>query len=144
MGLTKSEMVGTYRLVYGGIERADGTIEYPYGEDAIGNLFYLDNDRVSWHIMAAASRPFSNPHLLGGSPEENEEAFRTSNGYFDKYVIEGDVIRYDIEVAQVPNMVGQGHSYAHLEGDELRRTSKPKRIGGQEGHTKFVWKRVGP
>ena len=50
-----------------------------------------------------------------GGPEENDEAFRTSNGYFGKYVIEGDVIRYDIEVAQVPTMVGEGHSYARLE-----------------------------
>jgi len=29
-----------------------------------------------------------------------------------------------------------------LEGDELRLTSRRMRIGGQEGHTKFVWKRV--
>jgi len=69
MRLTKSELVGTYRLLYGGIERADGTIEYPYGEDAIGYLLYLDNDRVSWHIMAANRRPFSNPDLLGGAPK---------------------------------------------------------------------------
>jgi hypothetical protein len=45
-----------------------------------------------------------------GGPKENDEAFRTSNGYFGKYVI-----RCDIEVAQVPNMVGEGHSHAHLE-----------------------------
>ena len=142
MGLTKSELVGTYRLLYGGIERSDGTIEYPYGEDAIGYLVYLNNDHVSWHIMAADRPPFFNPDLLGGSPEENDGAFRTSNGYFGKYTIEGDIVRYDIEVAQVPNMVGPGHSHAHLEGDELRLTSKRMQIGGQEGHTKFVWKRV--
>jgi hypothetical protein len=41
------------------------------------------------------------------------------------------------------NMVGPGHSHARLEGDELRLTSKRMRIGGHEGHTKFVWKRVG-
>jgi hypothetical protein len=144
MGLTKSELVGTYRLLYGGIQRADGTIEYPYGESAIGHLLYLDNDRVSGHIMAADRPPFSNHDLLGGSPEENDEAFRTSNGYFGKYAIEEDIIRYDIEVAQVPNMVGLGHSHAHIEGDELRLTSKRMQIGGHEGHTKFVWKRVGP
>ncbi|MDQ3495952.1 MAG: lipocalin-like domain-containing protein [Actinomycetota bacterium] len=142
MGLTKSELVGTYRLLYGGIERSDWTIEYPYGEDAIGYLVYLDNDHVSWHIMAADRPPFFNPDLLGGSPEENDGAFRTSNGYFGKYTIEGDVVRYDIEVAQVPNMVGPGHSHARLEGDELSLTSKRMQIGGQEGHTKFVWKRV--
>jgi Lipocalin-like domain len=56
MGLTKEDLVGTYRLLYGGIERSDGTVEYPYGEDAIGYLIYLENDRVSWHIMAA-NRP---------------------------------------------------------------------------------------
>src|SRR3712207_5781889 len=143
MGLTKEELVGTYRLIYGGIERPDGTVEYPYGEDAVGYLVYLDNDLVSWHIMAANRQPFSDPDLLGGTPEENEEAFRTSNGYFGKYRIEGDLIRYDIEVAQVPNMVGAGHhSYARLEGDELRLTSRRMRIGGEEGQTRFVWKRV--
>jgi hypothetical protein len=142
MGLTKEELVGTYRLIYGGIERPDGTVEYPYGEDAVGYLVYLDNDRVSWHIMAANRQPFSDPDLLGGTPEENNEAFRTSNGYFGKYRIEGDVIRYDIEVAQVPNMVGAGHSYARIEGDELRITSRRMQIGGEEAQTKFVWKRV--
>ena len=142
MELTKERLVGTYCLFYGGIERSDATVEYPYGEDAVGYLVYLENDRVSWHIMAANRPPFSDPDLLGGTPEENNEAFRTSNGYFGKYHIEGDVIRYDIEVAQVPNMVGAGHSYAHLEGDELRLTSRRMQIGGEEGQTKFVWKRV--
>ena len=47
MGLTKSELVGAYHLLYGGIERANGMVEYPYGEGAIGYLVYLDNDRVS-------------------------------------------------------------------------------------------------
>ncbi len=142
MGLTKEHLVGTYRLIYGGIERSDGTVEYPYGEDAVGYLVYLDNDRVSWHIMAANRPPFSDPDLLGGTPEENNEAFRTSNGYFGRYRIEGDIIRYDIEVAQVPNMVGAGHSYAHIEGDELRITSRRMQIGDEEARTKFVWKRV--
>jgi hypothetical protein len=143
MRLTKSELVGTYRLVYGGIERPGGTVEYPYGEDAIGYLIYLDNDLVSWHIMAADRPPFSNPDLLGGNPEENDRAFRTSNGYVGKHTIEEDIIRYDIEVAQVPNMVGEGHSRARIDGDELRLTSKRIQIGGHEGHTKVVWKRWG-
>jgi hypothetical protein len=142
MGLTKEDLVGTYRLISAGIERSDGTVEYPYGQDAVGYLVYLDNDRVSWHIMAANRPPFSDSDLLGGTPEENNRAFRTSNGYFGHYRIEGDVIRYDIEVAQVPNMVGAGHSYARIEGDELRITSRRMRIGGKEGQTKFVWKRV--
>jgi hypothetical protein len=60
--------------------------------------------------MAANRPPFSDPDLLGGTPEENNRAFRPSNGYFGNYRIEGDIIRYDIEVARVPNMVGAGHS----------------------------------
>ena len=89
MGLTKEELVGTYRLLYGGIERSDGTVEYPYGEDAKGYLVYLENDWVSWHIMAANRPAFCDPDLLGGTPEENDKAFRTSNGYFGNYRIEG-------------------------------------------------------
>jgi hypothetical protein len=142
MGLTKDDLVGTYRLVYGGIEKSDGTVEYPYGEDAVGYLLYLENDLVSWHIMSADRPLFASPDLLGGTPEENDEAFRTSNGYFGKYSIEDDTIRYEIEVAQVPNMLGPGHSYAQIKGDELHLTSRPLQIGGQEGRTKFVWQRV--
>ena len=60
--------------------------------------------------MAANRQAFSDPGLLGGTPGENNRAFRTSNAYFGNYRIEGDIIRYDIEVARVPNMVGAGHS----------------------------------
>jgi hypothetical protein len=64
--------------------------------------------------MAPDRPPFTDSDLLGG-PEKDDEAFRTSNGYFGKYVTERDVVRYDIEVAQVPKMVGEGHIHAHLE-----------------------------
>jgi hypothetical protein len=37
-GLTKEDLVGTYRLISAGIKRSDGTVEYPYDEDAIGYL----------------------------------------------------------------------------------------------------------
>jgi len=68
----------------------------------------------------APNRPtFSDPDLLGGTPEENDKAFRASNGYFGKYRIEGDVICCDIEVAQVPNMIGWPQLRAH----RRRRTS---------------------
>ena len=77
MGSTRAELVGTHRPIYGGIERPDGTVEYPYGEDAVGYLVYLGNDRVSWHTTAADRPPFSDPDLLGGSPEGNDGAFRT-------------------------------------------------------------------
>ena len=63
--------------------------------------------------MAPNRPPFTNSDLLGA--EKIDETFRISNGYFGKYVIEGDVVRYDIEVAQVPKMVSEGHSHAHLE-----------------------------
>ncbi len=64
--------------------------------------------------MAADRPPLSDPDLLGGSPEGNDGAFRTSNGYFGKYGIQGDVTRYAIEVAQVPNLVSPDHSRARV------------------------------
>ena len=58
--------------------------------------------------MAAARRL---PTRICWGSLENDRTFRTSNSYVGKYTIEGDITRYDIDVAQVPNMVGQGHSH---------------------------------
>jgi hypothetical protein len=60
MGLTKSELVGTYHLLSGRIERSDGSLEYPYGEDAIGYLVYLDNECVSWQVRKGRKAMQSN------------------------------------------------------------------------------------
>jgi len=43
-------IVGTWRLVHQIKINADGTTEYPYGEDAIGYISYSDTGIMSVHI----------------------------------------------------------------------------------------------
>jgi len=144
MSLNRQDLIGTYRLVYGGMERADGTIGYPFGPDAVAYLTYLENGYASWHMMAANRPPFVRYGLHGGTPEENDRAFRTGLSYWARYSIEGDDIWYDIEICPIPNLVGRrtNHSRAELRGDKLHLTSQPFLVDGRECRTKFIWQRL--
>lgn len=144
MSLSKSELVGTYRLFSGAMQRADGTIGYPFGRGAVGYLLYLESGYASWHMMAGGRQPFAQYSLHGGTPEENDRAFRTCMSYWARYSIEGDEIWYDIEVCPIPNLVGRrtNHSHAELRGDKLHLISMPFVVDGQECRTKFIWQRI--
>jgi hypothetical protein len=43
-------IVGTWRLVHSVSINADGEKEYPYGEDAIGYIYYSENGIMAVHI----------------------------------------------------------------------------------------------
>ncbi len=138
MSLSTAELVETYRLFSGAMQRADGTIGYPFGQDAVGYLLYLESGYASWHMMAGGRQPFAQYSLHAGTPEENDRAFRTCLSYWARYVIEDD------EICPIPNLVGPrtNHSHAELRGDKLHLTSMPFVVNGQECRTKFIWQRI--
>lgn len=81
-----------YKLQSGAMESNDGKVDYPYGKAAVGYLFYLENGMMSFHMMASDRKPFAQYGLHGGSPQDNDAAFRTSLSFCGRYSIEGDEI----------------------------------------------------
>jgi catechol 1,2-dioxygenase len=82
-------IVGVWRLVHSIIINADGTKEYPFGEDAIGYICYSDTG-----IMAV--------QISRKSRAEGKDAVRLKHdylAYFGRYEVDPDkrVVRHFVE-----------------------------------------------
>lgn len=122
-------IVGTWRLVHSISVNSDGNKEYPYGEDAIGYIYYSDTGIMAIHI----------------SRKSRTEAKDISNikhdylAYFGRYEIniEKQVVRHFVEGQLFPGE----HSEVlvrkyHFDGDLM--SLKP--VDGT--NREILWQRV--
>ena len=146
--LDKQTLIGTYKMASGEMQREDGTVEYPFGKDAIGFLAYTIDDLVWFEVNAVNRSPFKNGDWFG-TKDENEEAMKTHLSFFGRYLIKGDELHYIVLTSSSPNMVemskGEKFFYgatARLNERILRLTSKPYLVDGVECQTQYVWEKM--
>jgi hypothetical protein len=108
----------------------DGTITYPLGEDARGQLVYTETGRMAVQ-MTGESRPLletSDP--LGGDTRQRADAYSTCLAYVGSYEVRGDTVVHWIDVSLFPNWSGaeqiRPFSYSH---DELVLRTPPTASG---------------
>ena len=89
MSDTVNPFVGTWRLVHSISIGADGKTEYPFGEDAIGYIYYSDTG-----IMAVQIR-----RRTRGATKDLEQLHHEYLCYFGRYEIdlERSVVRHFLE-----------------------------------------------
>ena len=87
------DKLGTYKMVSGEMQRSDGTVEYPFGKDAIGYLAYTADDFMWFEINTMNRTPFKSGDWFG-TKDENEEAMKTHLSLCGRYKIEGDELHY--------------------------------------------------
>lgn len=146
--LDKQTLIGTYKMASGEMQREDGTVEYPFGKDAIGFLAYTIDDLVWFEVNAVNRSPFKNGDWFG-TKDENEEAMKTHLSFFGRYLIKGDELHYIVLTSSSPNMVemSKGGKFfygatARLNERILRLTSKPYLVDGVECQTQYVWEKM--
>ncbi|MCX2979238.1 lipocalin-like domain-containing protein [Candidatus Marimicrobium litorale] len=146
--LNKQTLIGTYKMASGEMQREDGTVEYPFGKDAIGFLAYTIDDLVWFEVNAVNRSPFKNGDWFG-TKDENEEAMKTHLSFFGRYLIKGDELHYIVLTSSSPNMVemSKGGNFfygatARLNERILRLTSKPYLVDGVECQTQYVWEKM--
>lgn len=146
--LEKKSLIGTYKMVSGEMQRADGTVEFPFGKDAIGYLAYTEEGFIWFEINAMNRTPFKGGDWFG-TKDENDEAMKTHLSFFGRYKIEGDELYYLILTSSSPNMVemSKGGKFfygakARLNGKILRLISKPYVVDGVECQTQYVWEKI--
>lgn len=111
-------LIGAWRLVTVEDHQADGSIVYPYGEQALGYLIYHPDGYMSATVMASDRQPLAGggrPFTL--SPEEAASVLRTMGSAYcgtwelrdeshDPGKVEGTVSHH-VEAALIPNMIGR-------------------------------------
>ncbi len=104
--MMENPLLGTWKLISWQVQKENGEVDYPLGEDAIGYTVYTDNGYVSFQAMSANRPKYSNENEP--NPEEVVAAAETCMSYWGKYEIVADlkkVISYP-EVSSYPNFVG--------------------------------------
>lgn len=103
MPLTKSDMLGTWKLDEWYVEDADGNRSHPMGRDAQGVIVYTDDGYMS-AIVRAKDRflPVDRP-----SDEDRVEAFSTYVNYAGSWNLgDDDTVIHMVEHALDPNIQG--------------------------------------
>lgn len=131
--MVKAQFVGTWQLVSSEFRRADGTIIYPYGPDAIGTLYYDALGNMAVQLLRADRPLFAAGDRQQGTPAEIKSAFEGSLAYFGRYEVDKqeNIVTHHITGCTFPNWIGQPQKrfFAFVE-NQLTLSTPPILVGG--------------
>jgi hypothetical protein len=138
-----NQLIGVWRLITVEDHQADGTILYPYGEQALGYLIYHPDGYMSATVMSAErprlttrGRPFEL------SAEDARGVLQTmGSAYAGTYEFrDASTVIHHVEAALIPNMIGEDEVRPfELKGDRLYvYTNRPPQ------QTCAIWERAHP
>ena len=138
-------VVGAWKLISFQVERSDGHITHPFGEDAIGAITYSESGRFTAQIMRRGRPQLAAGDPAQGTPEEIKSNHEGIVSYFGLYDFDAanSVITHNVEGAWFPNFEGQAlKRFFELSGDRLRLSTLPLKFGGSEVVGTVVWERA--
>ncbi len=134
---------GTWQLVAWRRIAADGTISYPLGADARGQLIYTSNGMMAVQIAAAIRPTIPTEDPLGGDPDARASAYSTYLAYFGTYEVDGEQVIHHLDSSLFPNWSGQDQARAlGPEGDDLVLRTPPMQLSdGTTVVNELAWSR---
>ncbi|MCB9540330.1 MAG: lipocalin-like domain-containing protein [Myxococcales bacterium] len=108
--MTADELVGAWRLERFVVERAGRPPVEPFGPDAQGLVVYAADGWMSAVLSAGARAPLGAAGLetaAGADPAAKAAAFDSYLSYAGRWRLEGDEVAHTVELALVPEVVGQ-------------------------------------
>jgi hypothetical protein len=117
----RNKLLGAWKLVTWEIPDSTGTITYPLGPHAIGQLSYDATGRVSAQLVQPDQPRFASEDWLQARTEEKAAAWSAYFGYFGTFTIDANAgaVIHHIEGSWFPNLVGtQQIRYYHFESND--------------------------
>lgn len=138
--MNERDFVGTWRLISWESQSADGTVTYPYGEDARGFIVYSPDGYVSVVIFKAVREDFGTSDPLVGTEEQLAAAARSYISYVGRYEVHGDQVHHVVAASLFPDWVGTTQKrFYEFEGDRLTLSTGPISLGGEEARAVLTW-----
>ena len=120
---TSNVLVNDYELLQWSAERKDGSIFYPYGPNAMGSIKYMENGRMSLHLMQTGRIPLESNVVSMPTVDDAIEVFQNYMGYSGDYSIDstGTAVIHHIDISSYPNWIGLHQKrYFSFIGDTLK------------------------
>jgi Lipocalin-like domain len=134
---------GTWKLIAWRRIADDGTVTYPLGPDARGQLIYTLNGYMAVQITGANRPALATDDPLGGDAEARASAYSTYLAYFGTYELEGDSVVHYLDGCLFPNWSGekQVRPFTHEGGELVLRTPPMQVDDGTTVVNELAWAR---
>ena len=123
-----------------------GQVQYPFGEQPAGQLFYDRAGNMSAHLMRARRARFAGSDPGLGTDAEVREAFNGYVAYFGTYSVDESkgTVTHRVTGASFPNWIGVDlvRYYTFDEGGRLRLATPPIAAGGRSLEYVLLWERM--
>lgn len=142
-GDVASRITGHWELVSVAIV-GHGDPEYPFGEDAIGEVWYDQRGHFGGQIMRRGRPWFASGDIGEGTPQEIAAAFRGYVAYFGTYEVDESVpeVVHRVRGSLFPNWIGsEQRRRVHFEGGKLVLSTPPFPYRGEQRSFRAVWRR---
>ena len=139
--MTKSDLVGVWRLESFELRSSDGQRTFPMGRDAKGYISYTEDGFMSAAIMTLGRKSFESNDIRGGTTEERAEAAGGYLSYCGSYEVKQDQVIHHIEVSLFPNWISVDQvRLCEIEGNRLTLSTNPFFVGGKDQTAHLVWR----
>jgi hypothetical protein len=140
-----ASIIGAWKLISLQIQKENGDVIYPFGENAQGSIIYTDSGRFSAQLMRPDRPKFASGDQMKGKTEEIKVNYEGCISYYGPYEFdaENNFIIHHVEGSLFPNWEGQGQKrFFELSGNRLRLTTPPTVWGGEEFVAMLIWERI--
>jgi hypothetical protein len=137
------DLGGTWKLIAWRRIAEDGTVNYPLGADARGQLIYTSNGQMAVQITGANRSPIATDDPLGGDAQARADAYSTYLAYFGTYEVQGESVVHRIDGSLFPNWCGEKQVRPFTsERDELVLRTPPMQVAnGTTVVNELAWAR---
>lgn len=134
-------LIGAWSLVECIEILPDGSMRYPLGNGALGQVVYTADGRMSAQIVRAGRPMFPSDDYRGAPAEIAAEAFQNYFGYFGRYEVDAGAgtVTHFIEGAWLPNL----ENTAQVRTFRLEEERLVLEATTPWGVIRNVWMRVG-
>ena len=143
--LSRSELVGTWRLRTWDSVFDDGSAGYIMGEAPVGVIVYTADGTIITTISAADRPPIDGNDPGGGPVDQRLAAMGTFIAYSGTYHLDGSDVIHDVAISLHPNWVGgsqRRHAALSDDGQTLTLSTDAMVIRGRSSIQRLVWERV--
>jgi Lipocalin-like domain len=132
---------GTWKLVAWRRISDDGTVKYPLGKDARGQLIYTPDGQMAVQIAGPSRPKLPTADPLGGDVTARAGAYSTYLAYFGDYELRGDSVVHSIDASLFPNWSGekQVRPFSKEHGELVLRTPPMPLADGSTVVNELSW-----
>ena len=138
-------LIGTWRLVSYETKTSSGEIRYPFGQHAVGQLFYDLHGNMSAHVLRVDRPAFVSDDSGRGTDAEVRAAFEGHTSYFGTYAIDPSActVTHHVHGASYPNWMGHDQiRYYRIDGSRLVLSTPPILDRGESLEFTLTWERT--